>query len=147
MIRVVLDTNILVSALLTPQRPSARVFLLTLLNQDTQLCVSAEVFSEYEEVLKRTKFSFTASAIAATLSGFRQKGFWVKPTGKVNACDDPDDDIFLECAEAAAADYLVTGNRRHFPAAGWGRLKIVTPREFLTLFEFDEDSLIPLPAP
>jgi uncharacterized protein len=147
MIGVVLDTNILVSALLTPQGPSARVFLLTLQNQDTQLCVSAEVFAEYEEVLKRTKFNFTASAIAATLDGFREKGFWVKPTGKVSACDDPDDDIFLECAEAAAADYLVTGNQRHFPAAGWGRLKIVTAREFLTLFEFDEDSAIPSLAP
>ena len=147
MIGVVLDTNILVSALLTPQGPSARVFLMTLQNQGTQLCVSAEVFAEYEEVLYRTKFNFTASAIAATLRGLREKGFWVKPTGKVSACDDPDDDIFLECAEAAAADYLVTGNQRHFPAAGWGRLKIVTAREFLTLFELDEDSATPLPAP
>jgi uncharacterized protein len=62
MIGVVLDTNILVSALLTPQGPSARVFLMTLQNQGTQLCVSAEVFAEYEEVLYRTKFNFTCSS-------------------------------------------------------------------------------------
>jgi uncharacterized protein len=120
---------------------------MALQNQDTQLCVSAEVFAEYEEVLNRPKFNFTASAIAETLGGFREKGFWVKPTGKVSVCDDPDDDIFLECAEAAAADYLITGNQRHFPAAGWGRLKIVTAREFLTLFEFDRDSVIGLELP
>ena len=84
MIGVVLDTNIVVSALLIPQGPPARVFLMALQNQDTQLCVSAEVFAEYEEVLNRPKFNFTASAIAETLGGFREKGFWVKPTGKVS---------------------------------------------------------------
>jgi putative PIN family toxin of toxin-antitoxin system len=147
MIGVVLDTNIVVSALLIPQGPPARVFLMALQNQDTQLCVSAEVFAEYEEVLNRPKFNFAVSAIAATLGGFREKGFWVKPTGKVSVCDDPDDDIFLECAEAAAADYLITGNQRHFPAACWGRLKIVTAREFLTLFEFERDSVIGLKLP
>lgn len=143
MIGVVLDTNILVSALLSPQGASARVFLKTLQNQDTQLCVSADVFAEYEEVLKRTKFNFTASAIAATLGALREKGFWVKPTGRVSACDDPDDDIFLECAEAATADFLVTGNKKHFPADGWGHLKIVTAREFLTLFDIDKGSAFP----
>ena len=146
MIRVVLDTNILVSALLTPKGPPARVFLMSLHDQDKQLCVSAEVFAEYEELLQHKRFNFTGSTIEATLSLLREKGYWVKPTGKVTACDDPDDDIFLECAEAAASDYLVTGNKRHFPAPGWGRLKIVTAGEFLSLFEFDEDSLIPLPG-
>ncbi len=143
MIGVVLDTNILVSALLSPQGPSARVFLMTLQNQHTQLCVSADVFAEYEEVLKRTKFNFTPSAIAATLGTLREKGFWVKPTGRVSACDDPDDDIFLECAEAATADFLVTGNKKHFPADDWGHLKIVTAREFLTLFDIDKGSAFP----
>jgi len=64
----------------------------------------------------------------------------------LSVCDDPDDDIFLECAEAAGADYLVTGNRKHFPA-GWGRLNIVTAREFLALLEFDKDPLIQLQPP
>ena len=141
---VVLDTNIVVSALLTPQGPPGRVFFMALRNQSSiQLCVSAEVFAEYEEVLNRPKFNFTISAIEAALGSFREKGFWVKPTGKVSICDDPDDDIFRECAEAAAADYLVTGNPRHFPE-GWGRLKIVTAREFIAPFEDDRDSAMEL---
>lgn len=49
------------------------------------------------------------------------------------ACaDDPDDLIFLECAEAAAADYLVTGNRKHYPDQ-WKKTRIVTVREFFEL--------------
>ena len=61
MIRVVLDTNILISALLNPHGPPAQVFLMTLLDPDTQLCVSAEIYAEYEE-----KWSAGPGSIAAT---------------------------------------------------------------------------------
>jgi predicted nucleic acid-binding protein len=60
----------------------------------------------------------------------RQNGFWVKPTEKVQACSDPDDDIFLECAEASRAQYVVTGNLKDFPAK-WADAQIVTARQFL----------------
>jgi predicted nucleic acid-binding protein len=48
----------------------------------------------------------------------------------VNACTDPDDNVFLECAQAAAAHYLITGNAKHFPAA-WGSTQIMSARQFL----------------
>ena len=130
MIRVVLDTNILISALLNPQGPPAQVLLMTILDPDTQLCVSGDVFAEYEEVLRRPRFNRTDSEIVATLRTIREKGFWVKPTEKVHVCSDPDDDIFLECAQAAAAHYVVTGNAKDFPAA-WSSTLIVTARQFL----------------
>jgi len=57
----------------------------------------------------------------------------VAPRKKVRVSTDPDDDIFLECAEAAKAHYLVTGNIRHFPDR-WKYTKTVTPRQFLDLF-------------
>ena len=57
MIRVVLDTNLLISALLSPQGPPAQVFLLILLDPDTQLCVSGDIFAEYEEVLRRPRLN------------------------------------------------------------------------------------------
>lgn len=56
----------------------------------------------------------------------------VHPTRRIEAAKDPDDDIFIECADAARADFLITGNRRHFPAF-WKCTKIVTPREFVGL--------------
>ena len=57
MIRVVLDTNILISALLTPQGPPTEVFLMTMVQPETQLCVSGDVYAEYEEVIRRPRLN------------------------------------------------------------------------------------------
>jgi uncharacterized protein len=130
MIRVVLDTNILVSALLQSQGLPARVFLMTLAGTAAQLCVSGDVYAEYEEVIRRPKFKRSEAAIEQALRAIRQNGFWVKPSEKVLASFDPDDDIFLECSQAARAHYLVTGNVRDFPVK-WDETQIVTARQFL----------------
>jgi putative PIN family toxin of toxin-antitoxin system len=103
---------------------------MTILEPDTQLCVSGEIFAEYEEVIRRRRFNRSDHEIEATLRTIREKGFWVKPTEKVHACSDPDDNVFLECAKAAAAHYLVTGNLKHFPST-WATTQIVTARQFL----------------
>lgn len=79
MIRVVLDTNILISALLSPQGPPSQVFLMTILEPDTQLCVSGDIYAEYEEVIRRPRFNRGDGEIEATLRTIRDKGFWVKP--------------------------------------------------------------------
>ena len=129
MIRVVLDTNIIVSALLQPLGPPAQVFVLTL-GGLIRLCVSGSVYAEYEEVISRPRFARSPDIIAATLQSIREKGTWVRPIDRVTACADPDDDIFLECAQAASADYLVTGNLKHFPLS-WAGCRIVTPRWLL----------------
>ena len=63
MIRVVLDTNILVSALLQPQGLPARIFLMTLAGTAAQLCVSGDVYAEYEEVIRRPKFKRSEAVI------------------------------------------------------------------------------------
>jgi predicted nucleic acid-binding protein len=55
---------------------------------------------------------------------------WVKPSESVRVCSDPDDDIFLECAQAARAHYLLSGNLKDFPVK-WAQTQIVTPRQFL----------------
>jgi putative PIN family toxin of toxin-antitoxin system len=117
MIRVVLDTNILGSALLQPQGLPARTFLMTLAGTTAQLCVSGDIYAEYEEVIRRAKFSRTEAVIGSAFRAIRQNGFWVRPSEKVHACSDPDDDIFLECAKVARAQYVVTGNRKDFPQA------------------------------
>jgi predicted nucleic acid-binding protein len=51
---------------------------------------------------------------------------------RVQVCKNPDDDIFIECADAARADYLITGNLQHFPAF-WKSTKVITAREFVGL--------------
>lgn len=130
MIRVVLDTNVLISALLQPQGRPAQVLLLTTAGSAAQLCVSAEVYAEYEEVIHRPRFKRSEHEISEVLRAIREVGIWVRPSHNVRACIDPDDDVFLECAQAARAHYLVTGNLRHFPAK-WEETLVVTPHQFL----------------
>ncbi len=57
---------------------------------------------------------------------------FVTPQRTVTAAHDPDDNMFLECAEAAEANYIVTGNKKHFPAK-WKRTKVVSGREMMNL--------------
>jgi putative PIN family toxin of toxin-antitoxin system len=137
MIRVVLDTNIIVSALLQPLGPSARILVLAL-SHAIQLCVSGAVYAEYEEVIRRPRFRRNESVIAATLAAIRLRSLWVKPQDAIHVCADPDDNVFIECAFAAQADYVVTGNSRDFPPS-WCKTTIVTPRRFWEL-EFNEFS-------
>lgn len=135
MIRAVLDTNVIVSALLQPIGPPARVFLLAI-GGSIQLCVSGNVYAEYEEVIRRPRLRIAETVIASTLHTIREQGLWVRPVETIRACSDPDDDIFLECAAAAQADYLVAGNLRHFPSS-WMKTRIVTSRLFLDVMSGD----------
>lgn len=132
MIRVVLDTNILISALLTPLGISAQVLAVCLNDPEVQLYVSAEIYAEYEEVAARPKFKRTVQEVAALLSAVRDAAVWIKPRCVVRSCLDPGDNIFLECAQEVEAQYLITGNTKHF-AAEWQRTHVVTGRQFLML--------------
>ncbi len=130
MIRAVLDTNILVSALLSPSGPPARLFLMSMTDPEFELAVSGDIFAEYEDVIRRPRLRRSEMEISGTLQTIRARARWVKPTERVRACSDPSDDIFLECAQAANAQYLVTGNTKDFPNV-WGRVQIVTARALL----------------
>jgi uncharacterized protein len=90
------------------------------------------VYAEYEEVIRRPRFRRAEDVITAALGTIREKGLWVKPTEAIRVCHDPDDDIFLECAQAAKAAYLVTGNLKDFPAS-WLDTQVVTARQFLNI--------------
>lgn len=130
MIRVVLDANVLISALLNALGAPAQTFLTVLLDPGMQLCVSGDIYAEYEHVIRRSRFKRSDAEIENTLRQIRELGFWMRPTEKIRACSDPYDDIFLECAQAASAHFLVTGNLKHFPVS-WADTRIVTPRQFL----------------
>lgn len=137
MIRVVIDTNILVSALLQPEGLPAAVLMLAL-SGEVQLCLSDAVFAEYDEVIRRPHLKRPPEVIEGTLQSIRKLGHWVKPSVQVEECSDPDDNAFLECAQAAKADYLVTGNQRHFPER-WKKTKVITARELIELLMEQEE--------
>ena len=113
--KVVLDTNVVVSAHLKAGGLEAFVLDLALASK-LQLCVSHDVLAEYEEVLRRPRFRIDAKKVTQSLRLIKKRAKNVTPTFTLSVSPDTDDNRFLECAEAANADYLVTGNRRHFPA-------------------------------
>jgi uncharacterized protein len=94
-------------------------------------CFSDEILAEYADVRARPKFAFPADEIAALLAMFGQRGELIvtKPSAAVSV--DPGDTKFLQCAETAQADYLVTGNKRHFPEASYGVTRVVSAAELL----------------
>lgn len=100
------------------------------LGRSLAMCASDSIYAEYEDVIARPQLKRSEQVVTHTLLTIRETALWVRPVHSVRACLDPDDDIFLECAEEARADYLVTGNRRHFPLV-WAGTGIVTPRELL----------------
>ena len=87
---------------------------------------------EYSEVLARSQLHIRKGIHIQILQLIRSRSFLVSPQRRLEAASDPDDNIFLECAEAARADYLVTGNPRHFPRF-WRSTKVITSREFLEM--------------
>src|SRR5271165_6362182 len=113
---VVLDTNIVVSACLTPEGAPATIVELALLGAFT-LCLSPAVLAEYREVLAREKFSRQQQRIHVLLEGLEDVGLAVTPDRTLAISPDEEDNRLLECAQAAGANFLVTGNPRHFPAS------------------------------
>lgn len=131
MIRVVLDTNVIVSALLKDEGNEAAVLLLAL--QGTlQVYVSESIVTEYDEVLHRKKFSFDLNRVRHLLALIRQAATIVDPLHIVTISPHEPDNRLLECAQQSRVDYLVTGNKRHFPKR-WKTTLTVNARELLDL--------------
>jgi len=132
MIRVVIDTNVVVSAALNDDGLPASIVSLAI-HQKIRMFVSAAVLAEYEKVLNRPRMKFDPLRIEALLAHIRHASKLVLPTRTIAEIkkDDPDN-RFLECADAARAEYLVTGNTKHFPKA-FETTNIVTPKQFIDL--------------
>jgi putative PIN family toxin of toxin-antitoxin system len=94
--------------------------------------VSPSILEEYREVLGRPELQIRKGLRQQLLQLVKNRSYTVVPAKGVEVASDPDDNVFLECADAAGADYLVTGNLKHFPRF-WKKTKIVTPREFVSL--------------
>lgn len=129
MISAVLDTNVLVSALLTPRGACARVLDAAAEDRFRPL-LSPEILAEYREVLGRAKFGLSPTTAAAVVDGFRRLAVELVPGEPLRACRDPEDDKFLACACAGGAGFVVTGNARHFPGVFRG-VRVVSPAAFL----------------
>lgn len=131
MLKVVIDTNVLVSALLKDNSPPA--FILTLLRKrKMSLCLSKAIFEEYRAVINREKFQHIRSAAAPLLLSLKKGALLVEPKIRIAVITaDPADNKFLECAQAAQANFLITGNTKHFSFKQFQDTRIVSPKEFI----------------
>jgi len=125
--RVVLDTNILISACWKAGGLEDQVLSLGLAGHFT-IVVSPTLWAEYLDVLARPKFLKVKPRIDAMLARFQ--ALRVEPAVKLDLATDPDDNCVLECALAAGAAYIVTGNLKHYPL-DWQVARIVNARHFL----------------
>ena len=128
--RIVLDTNVLVSGILSPHGPPAAV-LRALLTERVTLCFDERILSEYRDVLTRDKFSFDRELVKELVAFLEAAGSATLAAPLSLSLPDAGDQMFIEVAVVSRADFLVTGNLKHFPDRARERVAVVSPREFL----------------
>jgi putative PIN family toxin of toxin-antitoxin system len=128
---LVIDTNILVSAALKPQGLPRAVFRLAI-TKPARIYVSEPILDEYRDVFAGPELQIRKGLRQQFLQLVKNRSRLVTPWRSLAITKDPDDNKFLECADAAGADYLVTGNQRHYPRF-WKKTKVITPREFINI--------------
>jgi uncharacterized protein len=135
MIGVAFDTNIVVSAFLNEHGLEPTAVDLALAGV-LQMFVSEAILAEYEETLFRPKFKMSPKEVKGLMAALRQVTTIIEPTETLTASPHEADNRFLECVESAHADFLITGNKRHFPAE-WKGTRIVNAREFFNIIDLE----------
>lgn len=130
--KIVLDTNVLVSALLTPHGTSAKILDL-ILKGELILLLDDRILNEYKEVLMRKKFMFNRDSVDDLIDYFVISSEHVTASNINLKLNDPFDLAFLEVAASGNAKALITGNKKHYPLKK-AEFKILTPSEFLAIF-------------
>lgn len=127
---VVLDTNVIVSAIVFGGKPRD-VFELAIEGKIT-LAITHDILDEIQGVLRRKKFNFPKQALQAVIKELESLADVVQPVGKIKAVThDPDDNKFLECAVSAEATCIVSGDSHLLALERYGDIAILTPAEFL----------------
>jgi len=129
--KVVLDTNVVVSGLINAKGPCGQILLLTF-GGILQPCVDGRILDEYETVLPRPLFKIHPEDVTEALSVIRMRAERIAPMPLDAELPDMTDLPFIEVAVAAEA-VLVTGNLRHFPKRMCKGVTVVNPRQFLNL--------------
>lgn len=135
--KIVVDTNVLVSALLRSKSIPARIIDLILSRQVT-LVLDHRIYNEYQEVLFGPEFGFPRDAVDDLLDFLWRSSERANAPATAIELPDPDDAKFLEVARISAADALVTGNLKHFPARQRSGVQVFSPREWWELWSKNE---------
>jgi putative PIN family toxin of toxin-antitoxin system len=134
--KIVLDTNVLVSGLLQPFGPSGQIVRLVAVGE-LVLCHDSRILAEYREVLLRKKFRFDPERVEILMEEIRADGIPVAAGPLAIRLPDPDDEPFLEIALAGGAQCLVTGNLKHYPVDTRHGVEVISPRSFIDLYRVE----------
>jgi len=129
-LKVVLDTNIIVSALLSPKGLSAKLLNLVL-NKKLTIVYDNNIFVEYLDVLNRDKFMLDKELVNLIIDFICKEGEYIIAEFQNVQFSDEGDKVFYEVYKGGDIDYLITGNKKHFPK----EKSIVTTREFFNEYE------------
>ena len=128
----VIDTNVIVSALLAKHPDSAPVQVIEqVFDRVIVPMFNDEILSEYKEVLKRPKFLFAEDSVYDMLGAIIEAGVAFERAESVEVFPDPKDVVFYEVAISRNDSYLITGNIKHFPA----KSKVVTPSQMIAIIK------------
>lgn len=130
--KAVIDTNVLVSALIQKNYPFLIIEELFIENK-IQLCVSEELMQEYFDVLSRPNFNRSPDFVVKTeslLTAIGLKAEVYEPKITLDLISDEDDNMILELADECVADFLITGNTNEFTIPIYKNTKIVVPKEY-----------------
>lgn len=131
--KVVIDTNVLVSGLLSPYSAAANIVRMVVAGT-LDLLYDARIIAEYEEVLSRPKFSFNKTHVSDLMEFITHFGIPVTAAAISGHMPDPDDRSFLEVAVSGKADCLITGNTTHYPMKFRHKTQVIAPRQFLNRY-------------
>ncbi len=131
--RVVIDTNVLVSGLLSPYGASAEIVRMMVAGA-LDLLYDARIIYEYREVLSRPKFSFEKSNVDILVEFIEHYGIPIAAMPLSGHLPDVDDEPFLEVAISGKAECLITGNVAHYPMRSKRKMRVLTPRQFINKY-------------
>lgn len=135
---IVADTNIIISALIKPFSDSSKILNL-ILSGKIKLAYDFRILNEYEEVLNRKKFNFNSQYVESIITQIKEEGIHIDSLPLNETLPDKDDLSFLETAVSGSVDFIVTGNKRHFPNTHYKNIKVLSPSEFLKVFKDSTD--------
>ena len=130
MIKIVLDTNIIISAAITPNGNPAKIIKLVSNTENMIICYNPDIIDEYVRVLSYERLNFSAEKKIRAINVVWKYGILTQPIKSTMPLPDESDRIFYDTAKAVDA-YLITGNIKHYPEEP----HILTPAKFIEMFE------------
>jgi len=129
-LKVVLDTNVLISAILFGGKP--RQILEKAIRGEIRLCLSQPILEELKGVLQRSKFDYSAEMIQVILTELTGIADFVNPSKTIDVVyEDPDDNRILECAVEAEANYIITGDSHLLKLIRYRNIEVLNAGAFL----------------